>query len=99
MAKTVMSFTLTVLSPASPPLGPIKVTDVTQNGCKVAWKAPQDDGGSPLSEYIVETMEPKSGKTEECGKSLAGMMTTTRKPFPVSFFFTTEITREQKKFF
>ena len=71
--QDLINFTLTVLSPPSPPLGPVKVTEVTQNGCKIAWKAPQDDGGSPLSEYIVETMEPKSGKTEECGKSLAGM--------------------------
>ena len=83
--QDLINFTLTVLSPPSPPLGPVKVSEVTQNGCKIAWKAPQDDGGSPLSEYIVETMEPKSGKTEECGKSLAGMTTTTN-TFLVTLF-------------
>lgn len=36
---------ITVLSSPSKPGGPLKVTDVTKNGCKLAWKKPEDDGG------------------------------------------------------
>lgn len=40
---------ITVLSSPSKPGGPLKVTDVTKNGCKLAWKKPEDDGGK----YII----------------------------------------------
>lgn len=36
---------ITVLSSPSKPGGPLKVADVTKNGCKLAWKKPEDDGG------------------------------------------------------
>lgn len=37
---------ITVLSAPGKPGGPLKVTDVTKNGCKLAWKKPEDDGGT-----------------------------------------------------
>lgn len=36
---------ITVLSAPSKPGGPLKVADVTKNGCKLSWKKPEDDGG------------------------------------------------------
>lgn len=36
---------VTVLSAPGKPTGPIKVSDVTKSGCKLAWKKPEDDGG------------------------------------------------------
>lgn len=36
---------VTVLSSPGKPMGPLKVTDVTKSGCKLAWKKPEDDGG------------------------------------------------------
>lgn len=32
----------------------VEVTEVFQTSCVVAWKAPQDDGGSPLVKYVIE---------------------------------------------
>lgn len=36
---------ITVLSAPGKPGGPLKVSDVTKAGCKLAWKKPEDDGG------------------------------------------------------
>lgn len=36
---------ITVLSAPGKPGGPLKVSDVTKSGCKLAWKKPEDDGG------------------------------------------------------
>lgn len=43
---------ITVLSSPSKPGGPLKVTDVTKNGCKLAWKKPEDDGGKLIVQLL-----------------------------------------------
>ena len=35
------------------PMGPLEVTDVKANGCKLKWKKPEDDGGAPVDHYQV----------------------------------------------
>lgn len=35
----------------------VNVTDVFQTNCKVSWKPPKDDGGSPLLHYAVERQD------------------------------------------
>lgn len=35
-------------------MGPLHVTDVQRNSISIKWKPPTDDGGSPLTGYIVE---------------------------------------------
>lgn len=32
----------------------VEVSEVFQTSCVVSWKAPQDDGGSPIIKYIIE---------------------------------------------
>lgn len=32
----------------------VEVTEVFQTSCVVTWKAPQDEGGSPLIKYVIE---------------------------------------------
>ena len=39
---------LNVLAPPSKPLGPLEISGVTPNSCKLAWKKPADDGGSQV---------------------------------------------------
>ena len=43
-----------VMQTAPTPPQSVEVTEVFQTSCVVAWKAPQDDGGSPLVKYVIE---------------------------------------------
>lgn len=45
----------------SAPEGPLEVTDVHKDGCKLHWKKPKDDGDLPLTGYIIEKMDPTTG--------------------------------------
>ena len=40
---------MTVLGPPGPPEGPLEVFDVHKEGCRLRWKVPLDDGGSPIT--------------------------------------------------
>lgn len=35
----------------------VDVKEVFQTNCKVAWKTPADDGGSPILHYVVERQD------------------------------------------
>lgn len=48
---------VTVLSAPSKPKGPLKVSDVTKNGAKLKWDKPEDDGGKPITGYVVEKLD------------------------------------------
>ena len=39
-----------------------EVTDVTGDSCKLSWTAPESDGGSPLTGYIVERRTGVAGR-------------------------------------
>ena len=42
--------------------GPLVVDDITKSSCKLSWKAPEDDGGKPITGYVVEKMDKASGR-------------------------------------
>lgn len=46
-----------VVGKPSPPLGPLDVSDITPETCTLSWRAPSDDGGAPISNYVVERMD------------------------------------------
>lgn len=41
----------------SPPRGPLDVSGMTETSFTVGWQPPENDGGTPLIEYIVERRE------------------------------------------
>ena len=46
-----------VLGPPDICEGPIEISGVHKNGCKVAWRPPKDDGGCIIEHYIVEKLD------------------------------------------
>jgi len=52
-----------------PPEGPLQVSDVHKEGCKLKWKRPKDDGGTPIEYYQVDKMDPETGCWVPCGRS------------------------------
>lgn len=61
---------VTVLSAPGKPKGPLKVSDVTKNGCKLKWDKPEDDGGKPITAYQVEKFDKRTGKWVPVGRTL-----------------------------
>ena len=53
---------LVFLGRPSKPMGPLEVYGVTKESCKLNWRPPEDDGGCPIKEYIVEKMDKATGK-------------------------------------
>ncbi|KAI8425645.1 hypothetical protein MSG28_011459 [Choristoneura fumiferana] len=51
-----------VVSKPAKPKGPLKVSDVKADGCKLKWEPPEDDGGEPVESYVVERMDTDSGR-------------------------------------
>lgn len=51
-----------ILDKPGKPEGPIKISDVHKEGCSLKWNPPADDGGVPLSHYLVEKMDAETGK-------------------------------------
>lgn len=51
------------------PEGPLKVKDVTKNGAKLSWDKPEDDGGTPVTAYVVEKMDMSTGRWVPVGRS------------------------------
>lgn len=64
-----VTVTVTVTDKPSAPEGPLQVSDVHNEGCKLKWKRPKDDGGVPISYYQVEKLDPQTGIWVPCGRS------------------------------
>ena len=43
-----------ILDVPSRPKGPLEVIGVSYNYADLEWKAPESDGGSPITKYIIE---------------------------------------------
>ena len=50
-------FNVGVKATPGKPRGPLEASDITRSTCKLRWKAPEDDGGCKLQNYIVERRE------------------------------------------
>jgi len=50
-----------VVGKPSPPLAPLDVSEITPETCTLTWRPPSDDGGSPISNYVVERMDVSVG--------------------------------------
>jgi len=66
---------LNVLAPPTKPLGLLEVSKVTPTGCNLMWQKPADDGGSPLTGYVIEKKDVERDYWSVCGK-ISGKMAT-----------------------
>lgn len=67
LGRASASGNVTVLDRPSRPEGPLRVTDITRESCRVSYGIPLDDGGSPILHYLVEKMDVSRGTwTEAC---------------------------------
>lgn len=55
------TITVNVIGRPSPPEGPIEISSITSESCVISWNPPDDDGGTDITNYIVEKRE--SGST------------------------------------
>lgn len=60
---------VSVLAAPGKPKGPLKVKDITKNGCKLKWEKPEDDGGKPITAYQVEKFDKKQGRWMPVGRT------------------------------
>uniref|UniRef100_A0A0K0CTJ0 non-specific serine/threonine protein kinase n=1 Tax=Angiostrongylus cantonensis TaxID=6313 RepID=A0A0K0CTJ0_ANGCA len=56
MGKDSATVKLRVVDRPEPPTGPLEITDIAPDCCKLSWKLPKSDGGSPITNYIVEKL-------------------------------------------
>lgn len=56
-----------ILDKPAKPEGPLEVSDIHKEGCKLKWRKPKDDGGIPLVSYVVEKMDTATGKWVPAG--------------------------------
>ncbi|XP_071120619.1 twitchin-like isoform X18 [Mytilus edulis] len=61
-----------VVDKPSKPEGPLECKDVTPDSCTLTWNKPKDDGGSPVSNYVVEKCDTRTGRWEPVSKFVRG---------------------------
>ncbi|XP_067930808.1 twitchin-like [Watersipora subatra] len=59
------SIDLVVLAPPCRPEGPLEVSEIFAESCKLSWRHPKDDGGNEILGYRVEKLDKKTGKWEK----------------------------------
>jgi len=50
-----------VVDKPGPPQGPLECFDISPETCSLSWRPPLDDGGSAITNYIVEKLDPFTG--------------------------------------
>lgn len=58
-----------VLGAPGKPKGPLEVSNITKDSCKLKWKKPDDDGGKPITAYQVEKFDKKQGRWVPVGRT------------------------------
>lgn len=54
------------------PQGPLTLSDINKDSVTLTWKPPETDGGSPVTEYVVEKRDTKRNKWTPVTKIPAG---------------------------
>lgn len=58
---------VTVIDKPGRPEGPLEAFDIHKTGCKLKWDKPKDDGGVPITAYVVEKLDTATGRWVPAG--------------------------------
>lgn len=58
-----------VLDVPGKPVGPLSFSDITAEAITLHWSPPKDDGGSPITNYVVEKKNERTGEWEKVSSS------------------------------
>ena len=59
------SANVTVLDRPSAPQGPLDVSNIKKDSCWLSFRVPLDDGGAPVTHYVIEKMDTSRGTWSE----------------------------------
>jgi len=48
---------LFITEPPGPPRGPLEVSGMTKTSFTIKWEPPENDGGTPITDYVIEMKE------------------------------------------
>ena len=57
----------------SAPKGPVEFSDIKKDSVTVAWQPPDNDGGAPIKEYLLEVREKSRSSWSKVTKVKAGI--------------------------
>jgi len=66
-----VSIEVNVMVPPQKPRGPMRIDNITGEGCEASWNKPEDDGGSPVQYYVVEKAQGTGESWYACGRVTA----------------------------
>jgi len=69
---------LNVLAPPTKPSGLLEVSNVKPTSCNLSWEKPKDDGGSPITGYVIEKKDVERDYWSVCGR-VSGKIATVMK--------------------
>lgn len=52
------------------PQGPLSYTDIAGDAITLHWGSPKDDGGSPITNYVIEKKNSRTGEWDKVGQSI-----------------------------
>jgi len=65
------SIDLVVMVAPNKPKGPMRIDDVNAESCVASWNQPEDDGGCPITHYILERAQGGGENWIQCGRVAA----------------------------
>lgn len=49
-------------------MGPLEISNVTLDSASLSWKPPKNDGGTPLTKYIIEVRDTRRAHYTKAGE-------------------------------
>lgn len=66
----IFTVTVVIVGRPSPPSGPLEVSGISSESCILSWSEPADDGGTEITNYIVEKRESGSASWQVVNSSV-----------------------------